>query len=265
MAEPPITQSQTPSPEASSPNRPGPGGRLSRRRATASDTVRLARLTSLTGILFAALFALSLIFFYTTPTLSASDDEITAFYTGGSTILVTVGLYLVPFAGIIFLWHAHATRLLIKSRTPAPSAIPDGLQLVSGVLFVVLLFAGMASAGSVALLKDLTNAPLPSADFIRGVLAVGYGMVFVYAIRGAGMYALTTTTLLRQAGIMPTWLGVASYLLAIFLLVSTTLHPVVVFLLPTWVVIVALVVFIRAGRVSEPPASERPASERQAA
>ncbi|HEU4909257.1 MAG TPA: hypothetical protein VFT17_10355, partial [Propionibacteriaceae bacterium] len=74
---------------------------------------------------------------------------------------------------------------------------------------------------------------------------------------GAGMYALTTTTLLRQTGIMPTWLGVVSYLLAIFLLVSTTLHPVVVLLLPTWVVIVGLVVFIRAGRVGEPAASER--------
>jgi hypothetical protein len=47
--------------------------------------------------------------------------------------------------------------------------------------------------------------------------------------------------------------------------VSTTLHPVVVLLLPTWVVIVALVVFIRAGRVTEPPPSERQASERQTA
>ncbi|MFL6044691.1 MAG: hypothetical protein ACJ72M_06185 [Propionibacteriaceae bacterium] len=262
MAEPPITQDQdlTPDggpPDVPSPNKPGAGSRLRRRRIAASDKVRLARLTSLTGILFTALFVLSLIFFYTTPKLSASDEEITAYYTGGSTILVTVGLYLIPFAGIIFLWHAHAARLLIKSCTPVPSAIPYGLQLVSGVLFVVLLFAGMASAGSVALLKDLTNAPLPSADFIRGVLAVGYGMVFVYAIRGAGMYALTTTTLLRQARIMPTWLGVVSYLLAIFLLVSTTLHPVVVLLLPTWVVIIALVVFIRAGRVAEPAASER--------
>ena len=50
-----------------------------------------------------------------------------------------------------------ATRLLIETRTPSPSAIPYGLQLVSGVLFVVLLFAGTASAGAVALLKDLTS------------------------------------------------------------------------------------------------------------
>src|SRR6185295_18900686 len=257
MTEPPITSNQGPATPMSPPEDKHlsvPGGR---RRVTASDTVKYARLSSMTGLLFAALFVVAIVLVHTTPTLSATDAEITAYYASSSTLLVTVGLYLIPFAGIAFLWHAHCTRLLIETRTPSPSAIPYGLQLVSGVLFVVLLFAGMASAGSVALLKDLTSAPLPSADFIRGVLAVGYGMVFVYAIRGAGMYALTTTTLLRQTKIMPTWLGVVSYLLAIFLLVSTTLHPVVVLLLPTWVVIIALVVFIRARRVAEPAASER--------
>jgi hypothetical protein len=246
MTEPPITQPQAP-----------PPGRTRRRRAGPSSTVKLARLSSLTGILFAALFVLALVFVYTTPHLSASDADITTFYDGSSTVLVTVGQVLVPLAGIAFLWHAHTTRLLIESRTPSPSAIPYGLQLVSGVLFVVLLFAGTASAGSVALLKDLTNAPLPSADVVRGLLALGYGLVFIYSIRGAGMYALTTTTLLRQAGIMPTWLAIVSYLLALFLLVSTTLHPVVVLIFPTWVVVTGLVVFIRAGRVAEPAASER--------
>jgi hypothetical protein len=248
MTEPPITEPQAPLPPLSARRR---------RRAAPSTPVTLARLSCLTGILFAVLFVLALVFVYTTPHLSASDADITAFYDGSSTVLVTVGQFLVPLAGIAFLWHAHTTRLLIESRTPAPSAIPYGLQLVSGVLFVVLLFAGTASAGSVALLKDLTDAPLPSVDVARGLLALGYAMIFVYSIRGAGMYALTTTNLLRQAGIMPTWLAVVSYLLALFLLVSTTLHPVVVLLFPTWVVVAGLVVFIRAGRVAEPAASER--------
>jgi hypothetical protein len=236
---------------------PPPPVRAKQRRTAPSSTVKLARLSSLTGILFAALLVIALVLVYTTPHLSASDADITGFYDGNSTVLVTVGQVLVPLAGIAFLWHAHTTRLLIQSRTPSPSAIPFGLQLVSGILFVVLLFAGTASAGSIALLKDLTNAPLPSADVVRGLLALGYGLVFIYSIRGAGMYALTTTTLLRQAGIMPTWLAIVSYLLALFLLVSTTLHPVVVLIFPTWVVVTGLVVFIRAGRVAEPATSER--------
>jgi len=226
-------------------------------RRELSDTVKYARLSSISGIIFAALFVVALVLVHTTPTLSASDAEITAYYAGGSTLLVTVGLYLIPFAGIVFLWHAHCTRLLIETRTASPSAIPYGLQLVSGVLFVVLLFAGTASAGSVALLKDLTSAPLPSADFIRGMLAVGYGMIFVYALRGAGMYALTTTNLLRQAGIMPKWVGLMSYLLAAFLLLSTVMHPAAMLIFPSWVAIAGLVIFIRAGRVAEPATSER--------
>ena len=226
-------------------------------RRELSDTVKYARLSSISGIIFAALYVVALVLVHTTPTLSASDAEITAYYAGGSTLLVTVGLYLIPFAGIVFLWHAHCTRLLIETRTASPSAIPYGLQLVSGVLFVVLLFAGTASAGSVALLKDLTSAPLPSADFIRGMLAVGYGMIFVYALRGAGMYALTTTNLLRQAGIMPRWVGLMSYLLAAFLLLSTVMHPAAMLIFPSWVAIAGLVIFIRAGRVAEPATSER--------
>jgi len=231
--------------------------RLGGSRRELSDTVKYARMSSISGILFAGLFLVAIVFVHSTPTLSASDAEITAYYASGSTLLVTVGLYLIPFAGIAFLWHAHCTRLLIESRTPSPSAIPYGLQLVSGVLFVVLLFAGTASAGAVALLKDLTTAPLPSADFVRGMLAVGYGMVFVYALRGAGMYALTTTTLLRNTKIMPTWLAVLSYLLAAFLLLSTVMHPVAMLVFPSWIVIMSVVVFIRAGRVAAPATPER--------
>src|SRR6185312_11867260 len=247
---PPATQNERAA--AAGPRRRSRSGKS---RRELSDTAKCARLSSISGVLFAALFVVALVLVDTTPTLSASDAEITAFYDSGSTALVTVGIYLIPLAGIAFLWHAHCTRLLIKSRTPSPSAIPDGLQLVSGILFVVLLFAGTASAGSVALLKDLTSAPLPSADFARGMLAVGYGMVFVYALRGAGMYALTTTTLLRK--IMPTWLAVLSYLMAAFLLLITTLHPAAVLVFPAWVVIVGVMIFVRAGRVAKPTVSER--------
>jgi hypothetical protein len=90
MAEPPITEPRV------EPNR------RAKRRTPASPTVKLARMSSLTGILFAVLFV-RVGFVDRTPTLSASDAEITAFYGGSSTLLVTVGIYLVPLAGIAFL------------------------------------------------------------------------------------------------------------------------------------------------------------------
>jgi hypothetical protein len=81
MAEPPITEPRV------EPNR------RAKRRASASPTVKLARMSSLTGILFAALFVVALVFVHRTPTLSASDADITAFYGSSSTLLLTVGLF----------------------------------------------------------------------------------------------------------------------------------------------------------------------------
>ncbi|HEY5784191.1 MAG TPA: hypothetical protein VIT65_05395 [Microlunatus sp.] len=233
-----------------------PVGRTQRSRG--SDTVRYARLSSLTGIIFAALLTAALLFVHSAPNLKASDADFAAFYAGGSTVLVTVGLYLVPFAGIAFLWHLNTVRLLVRTRTPAPSPIPDGLQLMAGILFVALLFAGTAASGGVALLKDIGAGPLPSMDVARGLLAVGYSMVFVYSVRCAGTYALTTTTLLANAGILPRWLAVVGYVLAAFLLISTTMNPVVMLLLPGWAVLVGLVILVRTRHLAElPPTQEK--------
>ena len=231
-----------------------------KRRPTLSDTEKYARLSSITGIIFAGLLVAAIVLVHSAPNLKASDAEFTAFYASSNTALVTVGLYLIPFAGIAFLWHMNTVRLLVRTCTPKPSAIPDGLQLMAGILFVALLFAGTAAAGAIALLKDLGGGPLPSMDVSRGLLAVGYGMVFVYSVRGAGMYALTTTTLLANAKILPKWLAVVGYLLAAFLLISTTMNPVVMMLLPAWAILVNVVIFVRARNVGQlPPGTDPPA------
>jgi hypothetical protein len=238
----------------------GPGAAAT--AGVATQNVRYARLCGAMALVFAVLFVLGLVLVHRSPALSASDSAYAAFYAGTSSNLVTVGLYLVPFAGIAFLWHMVTARLLIGARTREPSPIPYALQLVSGVLFVALLFAGTATAGSVALLKELSVAPLPSPETARALLGVGYGMVFVYAVRGAGMYAITTTTLLMKAGVLPRWLALLGYLMAAFLLVSTTLNPVVVLLFPTWAAVVGVVLILRG----DPPAtSPIPHEEREGA
>lgn len=238
------------------PRGPGAAGREAGAAPidAAGQDARYARLSGAMAVLFAVLFAAGLTLVHRSPGLAASNSAYTAFYAGSSSALVTVGLYLVPFAGIAFLWHMSTTRLLVAARTPEPSAIPYALQLVSGVLFVALLFAGTAAAGSVALLKHLSVSPLPSVDVARALLGVGYAMVFVYAVRGAGMYAITTTTLLLKAGVLPRWLAGVGYLMAAFLLVSTTTNPVVVLLFPGWAVVVGVVLIVRGGRPADVPA-----------
>ena len=167
-------------------------------------------------------------------------------------MLVTVGLHIVPFAGIAFLWNMSATRTLIEAMPGALSEMPRWLQLGSGIVFVCLLFTGTAAVGAVALLTVFSSAPLPPPDVARALTSVGYGMVFVFGVRAAGMFIIATTTLLRSRALSPRWLAVISYLAAGFLLVSTTFHPVVLLVLPGWVAAVSPALTAHSFRKDSP-------------
>jgi hypothetical protein len=223
-----------------------------------ADTKRYAVLSAVMAGLFVALFISALLLLHRSPGLGVPDADYAQFYAnGGSRILLTVGTVLVPFAGIAFLWHVTTIRLLIRERTPVPSAIPDGLHILSGIIFVVLLFSGTGAAGAMALLMDLTNAGLPSVAVARALAGLGYGIFFIFAIRGAGMYAITTTTLLMKARLLPRWVAVVGYLLAAVLLVSTTFNPVIVLVFPAWMVLVSVVVLIEARRPDGHPVPDK--------
>jgi chromate transport protein ChrA len=70
-------------------------------------------------------------------------------------------------------------------------------------------------------------------------------MVFVYGVRAAGMYMITTTGLARSAGVLPRWLATVSYLVAAFLLVSVTFHPAILLVFPAWVLLISIVLLVR--------------------
>jgi hypothetical protein len=111
------------------------------------------------------------------------------------------------------------------------------------------MFAGTAAVGAVAFGIYFGHSPAEDPPVARALTAVGYGLVFIFAVRGAGMFALTTTTLLRNAGVLPKIPSVVAYLLAIFLLVAVTNNPVAVLVFPAWVVLIS--VFLLRHRPSE--------------
>jgi len=205
------------------------------------------------GLAFAILFATALVLIRQAPGLDVPDSTYAAFYSvGRGNVLVTAGLHIVPFAGIAFLWHMSATRTLIEGMPGAPSEMPRWLQLGSGIAFVCLLFTGTAAVGGVALLTVFSSAPLPPPAVARALTSVGYGMVFVFGVRAAGMFIIATTTLLRSRLLLPRWLGVVSYLAAAFLLVSTTYHPAVLLVLPGWVTAVSVALVTHSVRKASP-------------
>ena len=221
-----------------------------------------ARLVGVSGLVFTALFTFALVLVHRAPALDVANAAYADFYhSGARTALVIAGLYVVPFAGIVFLWHMMATRILIASAGAASADMARALQLASGILFVALLFAGTAAAGSIALLTQFSGAPLPPPDLARALSAAGYGVVFVYGVRVAGMYIITTTKLARAAGFVPRGFAWFSYAVATLLLVSTTFHPAVLLVFPGWVLLTSVLLLTRTGRGrTQAPARQVPGS-----
>jgi hypothetical protein len=217
----------------------------------------LTRATAASGTVFAVLLVIALALVRQAPGLGVPDDAYTAFYADGghSDVLVTVGLHIVPFAGIAFLWYAVALRTLVQAAPGQPPPLALWLQLAAAVVVVCTMFVASALVGAVALLRVFSADPLPPPDVARALASAGYGVAFVYGVRAAGMFMITTTSLLRHARLLPRWLGWVGYVLAVGLLASTTFHPAILLVFPVWVVVTCGAVLLsggRAGPVAEP-------------
>lgn len=218
--------------------RSGPASTVAHRSDSSSSAPRLMTACAVAGCVFAVLLIVGLALVRTAPGLGVSDAAYSAFYSDGhSDVLVTVGLHIVPFAGIAFLWYAVSLRTLLMAVPGERPQLPAWLQLASGVVVVCMMFVASALVGAVALLRVFSADPLPAPEVARALASAGYGVAFVYGVRAAGMFMMTTTALLRHAHLMPRPLVWVSYLLALGLLISTTFHPAILLLFPAWVVL----------------------------
>ena len=78
-----------------------------------------------------------------TPGINASDDDLVAFFEDPNKrrLVVLAGIYLIPFAGIAFIWFFVALRAWISASAPRLNVILSNVQLVSGIIYTTLVLA----------------------------------------------------------------------------------------------------------------------------
>ena len=106
--------------------------------------------------------------------------------------------YLVPFAGIAFLWFIGVVRDrvgILEDRFFAT------VFLGSGVLFVAMLFA---SAAVLAALFALESPNAATTDLGK---AIARSMFYMYAARSAGVFTIVTSTILLRTRAVARWAG----------------------------------------------------------
>lgn len=207
--------------------------------------LRAPRAAGVAGIAFSLLLAVAIVLFrISTPPNEAQPG--TWLSDSGRRHTLVIGLSLIPFAGIAFLWFMGVVRDRIGDREDRFIAT---VFLGSGLLFVAMLFAGAAVAGAVVATAGASGGSPIRADLLETERRITEQLLEVYALRMAGVFVISTTTIAFRTGMLPRWLGVFGYASALILLVNSGRIHWVNLVFPLWALVLSIHILRVAPRV----------------
>ena len=202
------------------------------------------RAAALAGVLFALLFGTALVLMR----LSIPDrlEPNTDWLDEGAATRITVGLALIPFAGIAFLWFLGVIRDRFKD---AEDQLFSSVFMGSGLLFLAMVFVSAALAGGMVAAVPLVPDESSRIEVTNFGRAVMLQVSNVYALRMAGVLLISLATMWLRTGVLPRWLAIVTYVAAAVLLVVTSVSLWVTLIFPAWVLGVSvLILFINYRR-----------------
>ncbi len=215
-------------------------------KSVAERGLTTPRAAGVAGIIFAVLFVLALYLLSKVVGISLDTEQVMANLSGSNSDAALVGLYMLPFAGIAFLWFIGVIRDRIGDREDRFFAT---VFLGSGLIFVAMLFAGGAVLGGLIAGNRFGLATPTDEATVGFARSVGYSFLFVYSAKVAGVFMLATSTIARRAA-WSRWISLSGVMIAAVLLLSVSFFEPIVLLLPAWVTAVSVYVLVTGGRRS---------------
>lgn len=191
------------------------------------------RAAAVAGILFSVLLIISLVLIRVSIPL---DPQEAGDWLDQSWRSVNLALNLVPFAGIAFLWFIGVVRDRMDDLEDRLFAT---VFLGSGLLFLIMLFASAAVAGGLITVYGAATSELIDRDTYSFGRAVTYETLNIYAMKMAGVFMISTSTIAMRTKIFPRWMALLGYALALVLL------------FPLWVLMISVyILLVNLGRPS---------------
>lgn len=211
--------------------------------------LRTPRAAAVSGIIFSALLitSLTIITVSSPPSVTATGGWLTDTHRREA---LKVALGLVPFAGIAFLWFIGVVRDRVGNLE---DRFFSTVFLGSGLLFVAVLFVATALASATIANLELHAAGARSASTIAQSRAVSFILIHSYALRMAGVFTMSTATILHRTKVAPRWLALLGFLVALVLIVAVGLTPWLELLFPAWIGLLSVEILRRS--ITTPPPS----------
>ncbi len=204
------------------------------------------RAAAIAGILFALLFAVSLVLVRLAIPADLSSG---ASWVEQGTRQLTLAEALMPLAGIAFLWFVGVIRDRIGELE---DRFVSTVFLGSSLLFLAMVFVSMAIAGGIVASSARYSGEPLAEDVIVFGRAVMLQISNVYALRMAGVCMISLATIWLRTRLMPSWLAGITYLLALLLLLIINLSLWVTLIFPGWVFLISVLILIMNFRQTHP-------------
>jgi hypothetical protein len=212
-----------------------------------SQKLKTPRAAGLAGILFAVLFSGSIVLIRLSIPANPEDGGAWLKERAG---MVTLALSLVPFAGIAFLWFIGVVRdRLGHLEDQFFSTVFFG----SGLLFLAMMFASAALAGGTLAAYAVESSRLIDSGVYTFARTLMYRITNIYGIKMAGVFMISLGTIWVRTHVMPRWLALLTYALALGLLLTISSDLWVTLIFPGWVCMVSLYILI--SNMRDPSAS----------
>jgi hypothetical protein len=161
--------------------------------------------------------------------------------------LISIGLQLVPFAGIAFLWFIGVVR---EQVGVAEDRLFSSVFLGSGLLFLAMLFLAAVNISSLLALLSGSNFDEKIWVFERTTTQT---LISVYAMRMAAVFTLSVSTLGLRTSAFPRWISFVGYGVALVLMIAAGEHRWTQLVFPVWVLLLGVAILLTDAPTAEPP------------
>jgi hypothetical protein len=199
-------------------------------------SLRTPRAAAIAGILFSVLLMISFFILRLSVPLDPKD---TGEWLNASAGRVAFALNLIPVAGISFLWFIGVLRDRLGAQEDRFFAT---VFLGSGFLFLASLFVTAALAGAILLTFKAKPEATDASEAFHLVRAVTFGLMNVYVVKLASVFLISASTLIIYTHIVPRWMAIVGYALALLLFFGSYFVGWLFLVLPSWVLMVSIFV-----------------------
>jgi hypothetical protein len=163
----------------------------------------------------------------------------------GHRAAAVVGAYLIVLGVFAFVWFMWGLNQRLRE--------PSGVMITFGSLFVGLALVSALIRAAIPGGKVFGDTPVPAgADLARQFDNVGFAVLLVAGALAAGAFTATASYCARRDAILPGWLTITGYVVAVLQLAAGLFFPFVLF--PLWVLIASIVLLRRTARIGTPVA-----------